>query len=123
MKNKSPFKVNTDYFLRTPILSISRYRAFINGNFIPVKNIEDLFNDTLFKEAIYLASPELYSESTKLINGELTNPKKIKNIHLSLLKYATRMSTRCTPFGLFSGCSKGAFGIDATIELNKKNTL
>lgn len=60
--------------------------------------------DELFQQALYIASPTLFMEYEKLIN---TNSKFNVNspIFFTLNRYLTRMSTRCTPFGLFAGCA------------------
>jgi lantibiotic biosynthesis protein len=57
-----------------------------------------------FLEAIYIASPILYSTCIKYKEGLLTNPKDVEKLTHAVVKYYTRMSSRCTPFGLFSGC-------------------
>ncbi|WP_295715616.1 lantibiotic dehydratase [Mucilaginibacter sp.] len=67
----------------------------------------ELFLDPFFKEAIFLASPNLYNAFEKWINGAESDPKKVERLHISLLKYYLRMSNRCTPFGLFAGCGTG----------------
>jgi thiopeptide-type bacteriocin biosynthesis protein len=53
----------------------------------------------------YLASPVLYAECIKLKEGKIKTVKDIKKIRVSLIKYYQRMYSRCTPFGLFSGCA------------------
>ena len=58
-------------------------------------------DDLEFIESIYTASPVLAKEMNKLTKKEINSEK----IQISLRKYFNRMSTRCTPFGLFSGCS------------------
>ena len=63
-------------------------------------------NSALFKEGVFLASPDLYNEMGKWNNGELKSDEAFL-MELSLLKYYLRMSTRCTPFGLFAGCGIG----------------
>ncbi|WP_160713429.1 lantibiotic dehydratase [Chitinophaga solisilvae] len=77
--------------------------------------IRDIYAQPLLQEAIYLASPELHqlllqwlSENTAL------KPHKEQKLLLTLYKYLLRMSTRCTPYGLFAGCAAGATGTDAT---------
>ena len=67
--------------------------------------IEELYNDKEFLEALFLASPVLYTALNKYINEKNTATKDIKKLKISLAKYYLRMSNRCTPFGLFSGCS------------------
>ncbi|HEU4555525.1 MAG TPA: lantibiotic dehydratase [Chitinophaga sp.] len=81
--------------LRTPAYSLST----------AVPDLLPLLQDTAFLEAIYLASPVLYNACIKWRDGHLTNKKEIEKITRALNKYYTRMSSRCTPFGLFSGCA------------------
>jgi thiopeptide-type bacteriocin biosynthesis protein len=64
-----------------------------------------LVNDPLFMEAVYLASPVLYEECRKMKEGVEPDARGLKKINSSLAKYYTRMFSRCTPFGLFSGCA------------------
>lgn len=65
--------------------------------------IHALLHDNNFLEAIYLASPVLHDECIKWRNGQITAAKDIHKLTRSILKYYTRMCSRCTPFGLFSG--------------------
>ncbi|WP_196807848.1 thiopeptide-type bacteriocin biosynthesis protein [Mycobacterium sp. 141] len=57
------------------------------------------------REAVQLASPVLSAQVDKLFSssGTDTPVKKRKRLHKGLLKYALRLSTRCTPFGMFAG--------------------
>jgi thiopeptide-type bacteriocin biosynthesis protein len=65
-----------------------------------------LLRDKAFLEAIYIASPDLYNECLNLmLYPDSKDEKKQRKLIVSLTKYYVRMSTRCTPFGLFSGCS------------------
>jgi hypothetical protein len=69
--------------------------------------IEQLFTTSIFNEALFLASPDLYVEKIK------TEQKGIKygqKLIMSLFKYASRAMTRSTPFGLFAGCSMATVG-------------
>ena len=96
-KKTIPYKFSEQLILRTPALPLD------DG--ITEKTIDDLLQDTSFLEAIYLASPVLFKECIKLNEGNITSEKEIQKLKLSLVKYYQRMSSRCTPFGLFSGCS------------------
>ena len=69
------------------------------------------------QEAIYIASPVLYAELQKYIAGTITNPEEKCRIESSLYRYISRMSSRCTPFGLFAGCSMGNISGDKTLIL------
>jgi thiopeptide-type bacteriocin biosynthesis protein len=65
--------------------------------------LSQLMRDKDFLEAIYLASPVLYDECIKWKEGGMHSSKDILKLSRSLRKYLLRMSSRPTPFGLFSG--------------------
>ena len=74
---------------RTPLYCIRDY------------NSSRIINDPIFNEALRLASPSFYEEKEKAYKEGNLSQKMIE----SIMKYQTRASTRCTPFGLFAGCS------------------
>jgi thiopeptide-type bacteriocin biosynthesis protein len=99
------------YLLRIPLLPYSRiiqlHERYKDDNEL-IGEIKTLFEDPLLQEAIYLASPELYAEMMKwLRNRNALHSPRQRKLALSLYKYLLRMSTRCTPYGLFAGCSIG----------------
>ena len=67
--------------------------------------VAQLWSVNAIQEAVLLASPVLAREVEKLLAPSSTAAplKKRKRLHKSLLKYALRLSTRCTPFGMFAG--------------------
>lgn len=67
-------------------------------------SFKDFIRSELFKKSIYYASPDLYFELEKYISGGL-DKKEETRIKQSLIKYISRMSSRCTPYGLFASCS------------------
>lgn len=71
-------------------------------------------NHPLIKEAIALASPSLFAA---LERGDRSN-----DTLFSLLKYFIRMTSRSTPFGLFSSVSLGGWGDTASafLDLQKR---
>lgn len=71
-----------------------------------------------FAEAIYLTSPTLYCEYQKLLANTLTDKKDIQKLNISLYKYHSRASTRCTPFGLFAGLGVGSFGDESEARIS-----
>ncbi len=73
---------------------------------------EQLSDTSVFREALFLASPE-FSESDRFTK----EGKKAEKRDISLYKYFSRACTRCTPFGLFAGCSVGTVGEETRIEL------
>ncbi len=66
------------------------------------------------QEALLVSSPDLFN-AMKRINIYGTSKDSEKLVE-SLLKYFIRMTTRTTPFGLFSGISIGKFGKETEIE-------
>ncbi|AUJ71746.1 lantibiotic dehydratase [Pseudoalteromonas sp. NC201] len=104
-------KISTDSFfvLRTPKLPI-----------------ETLFNqqDTNAMLSAWLATPgvveALYVASPSLLERleqwrEKPNSKQGKKVALALLRYLIRMSSRPTPFGLFSGIHTGKIGSETRL--------
>jgi thiopeptide-type bacteriocin biosynthesis protein len=62
-------------------------------------NLKTLLDDPTFREALFLASPDL---DERVEAGD--------DVLRGVLSYAWRMATRCTPFGLFAGCGAGPVG-------------
>jgi hypothetical protein len=77
-------------------------------------NMGDHVPKNLFKEAIYIASQSLYEAYKKSSWEDDLNPKASGSIK----KYKNRMTSRCTPFGLFSGTGIGTVGKMNRIRLN-----
>lgn len=72
----------------------------------------DASNSAAFGEALFLASPELFG-------GNLSaDPKKQEKFAQSQAKYRQRAATRCTPFGLFAGCSTGRLSEETVLEMD-----
>jgi hypothetical protein len=94
------------YVLRTPLFPIAFYKNVLE-NYSEEHLLLQLEN-LYVREAIHLASPELLTALDKWkLNPSNVSDKKKQALELSFLKYLTRMSTRCTPFGLFAGCTVG----------------
>ncbi|PKV48449.1 lantibiotic biosynthesis dehydratase-like protein [Aquimarina sp. MAR_2010_214] len=117
MKLKNPYTFFDQFCLRTPILPLDFYYDLTREQNITIATFKDVWKNDNIREAIFLASPELFSEIEKWLSGQLKDVKKSKRLESSLLKYLSRMSSRCTPFGLFAGCSIGTFGKATAIEL------
>lgn len=106
------------YLLRSPLLPINALDHLLH---IPYQQlaaeIKELFSSALLAEAIYIASPELSRELIKWQQGQLTGEKEIEKLVLSLFRYMLRMSYRCTPYGLFAGCSTGSFNNSTDVQI------
>ncbi|MDR3220017.1 MAG: lantibiotic dehydratase family protein [Dysgonamonadaceae bacterium] len=94
-----------EFLIRTPLLHFN----YLNKN-----KLETALLNQQVQEAIYIASPVLYVELQKYLNGEVNNENEKKRIEFALYRYISRMSSRCTPFGLFAGCSVGTITADKT---------
>jgi lantibiotic biosynthesis protein len=106
------------FVLRTPLLSIDFFREFTSQKTITDKQFKEILDDNTIKEAIYIASPSLINEINKWINNEKLEIKKIEKIKYSILKYISRMTGRCTPFGLFAGCTIGEIKQETILKIN-----
>lgn len=106
------------FVFRSPYFSFSEFIENLNQLENNDNHWLTLLKDLRLQEAIYLASPILYNEITKYLAGTMVIPKEVKKLKLSVLRYYTRMSTRCTPFGLFAGISIGEIGDKNEIRLD-----
>lgn len=68
------------------------------------------------REAVALASPDLASRLDAWLAGTL-DEAAARGVERSLVKYFSRMSSRCTPFGLFAGVSLGAWGAASRLSV------
>ncbi|WP_338648515.1 lantibiotic dehydratase family protein [Flavobacterium sp. KS-LB2] len=118
MDAKNPYKIFNNYVLRSPLFSFSEYKKFTSQKTISDRNFKILCQNKIFREALFLASPSFFKEMDKWVEGEIEDSDSSSKIKSTILKYYSRMSSRCTPFGLFSGCSVGEFDESTHIELD-----
>ncbi len=85
--------------------------------------LKEIANKKEFQEAIYIASPVLFNEMQTWLKGEIKEPKEVKKIIYSLHKYYSRISSRCTPYGLFATCSTGHWGKENAVTLSESISL
>ncbi|QZK88978.1 lantibiotic dehydratase family protein [Flavobacterium sp. CHNK8] len=109
----------SSHVLRTPLLPLSFYTKIMEKE--AVISVFDLLQDPLVYEALQLASPEL----VVLVEKYWKNPQSFSNkkttaLAFSVLKYCARMASRCTPFGLFAGCTVGEKGQTTNIVMDHK---
>ncbi|MFS4449029.1 lantibiotic dehydratase family protein [Maribacter sp. 2307UL18-2] len=105
------------YVLRSPLLPTDVVFKLLDKKIISDEEVIRLIDNKLVMEALYLASPSLFNEIEKWQEGHISNPKYANKLKLSILKYLIRMSSRCTPFGLFAGVSLGNFAKSTNIWL------
>lgn len=128
-KNNNPYESFDNFVLRTPLLPLNFFQSLTADDVVSETKIKEVFKDSVVREAIFLASPSLYFEAVKWAEDASKSDKKLM---YAILKYIARMSSRCTPFGLFAGCALGDFkdsGEDISHELtlekpkeNKRHT-
>ncbi len=92
------------YVLRTPTFSFDNYFKLVEN--YTIEKLLTFYEEPILREAIKIASPELLSTIDK---WDTLSSEKKKALEIALLKYSARISSRCTPFGLFAGCSVGTF--------------
>ena len=109
------------YVLRAPLLSFSFYKELTQNTSLSEDKLKQVCRDKIIKEAIFLASPSLYNEFEKWLKGDIKDKAASESILYTVLKYISRMSSRCTPFGLFAGTAVGTFSEKTTITLRDKS--
>lgn len=114
-----PYKFFTKYIIRTPLYPLTDLLEFLEQIETNEIIFKEKFKDKTIKEAIFLASPNLYSILSKWQSNDLNDYKKIDRLKKSLVKYFTRMSSRCTPFGLYAGYTIGSFSEKTDIKIDE----
>jgi hypothetical protein len=117
-KTKINFSLFSTFIIRIPSQPINFYLTITKGLYVQRNQIIKTLEESQIRESLFLASPDLYNEICKWILNEDYHVEKANNIKLSILKYLIRMSTRCTPFGLFSACGSGKLGNESLIKIN-----
>ncbi|MGE0078157.1 MAG: lantibiotic dehydratase family protein [Bacteroidales bacterium] len=110
---KNSYSAFSKFFIRIPKEPLQLFSNFIKDEV----NLKELVKQTKFLEALFIASPELYNETIKWLNGHLFSEKEEQKLKYSLYKYLARMSSRCTPFGLFAGFNVGIIDDSANIPV------
>jgi len=119
MENQKHYSSFDKFVLRTPLFPLGFVHKLTSKDDIPSEDVKELCNIPLISEALYIASPPLYYEMQKWIKGEMGTGKKAEKktnkLKGGIVRYFLRMSTRCTPFGLFAGFTTGE--IDSTTNI------
>jgi hypothetical protein len=119
--SRFPYHFFEEYVVRTPMLSYKSFQEKYYKEEVLDEELKEVYNDPVFQESIYLASPDLYVALRKWIDSEKEfSPKEYQRLNYTFLKYYSRMSTRSTPFGLFSGVKLGKFKDKTAATKNQK---
>jgi len=112
------YKVADSFVMRAPLLSAGVLKELATTSSL-TEVLRKYYSEDHIREALFLASPALFSLTEKWIN-EGINEKEAAKLEHSLLKYLIRMSSRCTPFGMFAGICCGTFGNGSNILLESR---
>lgn len=101
---------------------VFRFPLYAQNRILKILDDENLFLQTIksdsFREAIFFASPDLYAVLDNYISNKIKGKEK-KNAKMTFLKYISRMSTRCTPFGSFASCAVAKIGKDSSLIIDR----
>ncbi|WP_088801361.1 MULTISPECIES: lantibiotic dehydratase [unclassified Streptomyces] len=102
------------FLLRSPTLPV---RTYLDVTADPDRTTEallDLARRPDVERALLVASEDLVGSLDRL---DSLSEKRARRLHSRLLRYVTRMATRPTPFGAFSGVAMGEFGAESLARL------
>ncbi|MBB6330887.1 hypothetical protein HNP24_001837 [Chryseobacterium sediminis] len=117
--SRFPYQFFEKFIVRSPLFTYEDFIKTFDKEDISDEELKRIANNEIFQEAIYLASPYLYEEIIQWLSNKELSLKQDQKLRNTLLKYYSRMSTRCTPFGLFSGVGTGTFNS----EINKETHI
>ncbi|WP_338875781.1 lantibiotic dehydratase [Spirosoma sp. SC4-14] len=104
------------YLLRLPALPFQSVKVEAIAT-----SLQHLWETTILAEAVFVASPELYQQVSNHIS--LKGWPLSNALFHSLVKYALRMSSRATPFGLMSGFSVGQLAESTRVSINSEQVV
>lgn len=111
MKNdRYKYELTDESILRVPALDYGEMCRMLEDKVL----VDNFIRSEIFQEALFYASPDLYSELIKFLDGKL-NKKESDRLQDSVIKYLERMGTRCTPFASFAAC--GIVGVGEKCNL------
>ncbi|MFH6994698.1 lantibiotic dehydratase family protein [Flavobacterium sp. FlaQc-48] len=116
MNKDIPYKHFENYILRSPLKPLAFFKSLTATQEINNEHLIKILDDPAINESLYLASPEFYNEILKWKTSPQNKTSEDK-IKYSFLKYLSRLSSRCTPFGLFAGCAIGTISNSTNIVL------
>src|SRR6266496_3653346 len=137
MRTNEEYKASGFFAIRTPLLPLSVWTEWADGmpstgsgaddevgasaedNLCILRaRLREWLTEPIVREALFLASPGLEDRIEQWLRDPPT--QKSRKIERSLIKYFARMAGRCTPFGLFAGCSVGRISSSTRLELGPR---
>ncbi|MBO9636254.1 MAG: lantibiotic dehydratase, partial [Chitinophagaceae bacterium] len=119
----------SDFFVvRTPLLPYSHLPTLFDnmrreGFSLVAYLCKAIETDPLVGEALYIASADLHRQVCRVMAGEKVKPSAVQKLEETLYKYMVRMSSRCTPFGIFAGCTTGFWNNQHEITLKSSSGI
>jgi thiopeptide-type bacteriocin biosynthesis protein len=122
------YKALDFFMIRTPVLTLNTFLScFLQKNIdresiegYTVERLIELSQQPVIREALSVASPNLFNSLLKLKGTDIT--KNEEQLVASIMKYAIRMMSRPTPFGLFSGIAVGQFASESQLNIEGIST-
>nr|WP_236588222.1 lantibiotic dehydratase [Tumebacillus amylolyticus] len=102
------------YMMRSPVLPLQVYQDLRHED--GASRLAIYAQDPMVREAIAVASTSLL-ESLRQLDPS-SSPSKREGAANGLLRYMIRMTTRSTPFGLFSGVTHGRFADTSALQIS-----
>jgi thiopeptide-type bacteriocin biosynthesis protein len=105
--------LNPTFIVRLPLLPFGQLLSKFGR--IDYLTLMSLFEEPELQHALFIASPVLHHQLIKALKGEPQDAKFVT----SILKYYIRLTTRCTPYGLFAGLHTGIISDSKTSVITK----
>ncbi|WDV44320.1 lantibiotic dehydratase [Clostridiaceae bacterium M8S5] len=127
MTKSTEFRASDFYMMRTSLLSLDFYKDVFNQNSSEKEQYDKLLEfigSDIVNEAIAVSSSSLKDAMNRLKNrlkNNLQFDSRDKKTLQSLMKYLIRMSSRTTPFGIFSGVMTGRFSETSSVVISSIN--
>ncbi|SES47304.1 thiopeptide-type bacteriocin biosynthesis domain-containing protein [Streptomyces sp. yr375] len=112
----SPYEPAGFFLLRSPVLPVDTYLDIMADPARTPQALVDFVGRPDIARALLIASEDLTGGLDRL---DSLSEKRTRRLHSRLLRYATRMATRPTPFGAFSGVAMGTFGPGSEARLGR----
>lgn len=126
VKSERWFKPCDFFLVRIPLLPLNTYLEVLSGQHCQSeaheteKRLKEEAASSIIQEAIAVASPSLRSFLECLetrIESDRKTLQKYEKTLISFLRYFIRMTTRTTPYGLFSRVGQGYFGDRSDLDI------
>ncbi|WPC43329.1 lantibiotic dehydratase [Clostridium sp. JS66] len=124
IKTKKNYTDLGKFMIRVPMLAYEIYKNFYYENKDKSLNNDSLLeicNNNIFKEAVLVSSKDLYDRINRFIKDK--DESKMDKFKESISKYLIRMSTRTTPFGMYSGIAVGNIENKNNIIVNESENI